>query len=180
MTTSPACSDLSLQELCDLAGVSERTVRYYIAQGLLPSPGVGRGVRYGAEHLARLRLIRRYQDAFLPLAEIRARLERMSPTEILAGEGPISPTTSPAQAASPPPPAAAPAPPAPPDSAAAYVAHLLGSAQAAYPLQRSTWERIALSPDVEIHVRRPLTRAGNRKVEHLLTYARDLLQEEEK
>jgi DNA-binding transcriptional MerR regulator len=28
-----------LAELCDLADVTPRTVRYYVQQGLLPSPG---------------------------------------------------------------------------------------------------------------------------------------------
>ena len=161
----------SLQELCDLAGVTERTVRYYISQGLLPSPGVGRGVRYGPEHLARLRLIRRHQEAFLPLAEIRARLEKMSQAQIQEEEGAASP-----------------------QSASDYVQHLLGrrSAPAADPTKAqpsplppspppcSTWEHITLSPDLEIHIRRPLTRTANRRTEQLVAFARTLFQEEER
>ena len=65
-----------LQDLADAAGVTPRTVRYYIAQGLLPSPGrLGANTRYGREHLERLRLIRRLQDQGLPLAEIRDRVD---------------------------------------------------------------------------------------------------------
>ena len=43
---------------------------------------------------------------------------------------------------------------------------------------RSTWERIPLSPDLEISVQRPSTRAGNRALERILTSATDILKEE--
>src|SRR5215213_9561699 len=67
-----------LAELCDRAGVTPRTVRYYIQQGLLPSPGArGPEARYDEEHLDRLSLIRRLQKEHLPLAEIRRRLETL-------------------------------------------------------------------------------------------------------
>ena len=76
----------SLADLARLADVTPRTVRYYIAQGLLPAPeAAGPATRYGEGHLARLRLIRRLQRDHLPLAEIRARLERMGDDEIVAG-----------------------------------------------------------------------------------------------
>src|SRR4051812_15528391 len=65
----------SLQELTRAANVSVRTVRYYIAEGLLPPP-VSAGARsfYGEPHLDRLRLIGLLKDSFLPLKEIRRRL----------------------------------------------------------------------------------------------------------
>jgi hypothetical protein len=44
---------------------------------------------------------------------------------------------------------------------------------------KSQWERISLAQDVELHVRRPLTREANRRVEKLLDLARQILQEEE-
>jgi hypothetical protein len=43
---------------------------------------------------------------------------------------------------------------------------------------RATWERIRLAPDVELHIRRPLSREQNRQVERLLEAARDLFAEE--
>jgi hypothetical protein len=46
------------------------------------------------------------------------------------------------------------------------------------PLERSQWERIALSPDVELHIRRPLTRAHQKGVDRLVTIARELLEED--
>ena len=75
MPTEP---EYTLQELATIAGVTPRTVRYYISVGLLPSPGqVGSGTRYGDDVLQRVRLIRRLQDQHLPLAEIRSRIEGM-------------------------------------------------------------------------------------------------------
>ena len=75
----------SLTELADLAGVTPRTVRYYLAQGLLPAVGQsGPGSKYGEGHLARLRLIRRLQAEHLPLAEIRRRLAGLGDADIEA------------------------------------------------------------------------------------------------
>ena len=66
---------LTLGELTEAAGVSVRTVRYYIAEGLLPPPeGAGPASAYSGGHLARLRLIQCMKDAYLPLKEIRRRL----------------------------------------------------------------------------------------------------------
>src|SRR6185295_264571 len=78
----------SIADLARLADVTPRTVRYYVAQGLLPSPeAAGSATRYGEGHLARLRLIRRLQRDHLPLAEIRSRLERMGDDEVVAAMG---------------------------------------------------------------------------------------------
>jgi DNA-binding transcriptional MerR regulator len=43
---------------------------------------------------------------------------------------------------------------------------------------RSTWERIPLGADLELHVQRPSTRAGNRALERIITSATDILKEE--
>ena len=86
----------SLTELADLAGVTPRTVRYYLAQGLLPAVGQsGPGSKYDDGHLARLRVIRRLQAEHLPLAEIRRRLETLDDGEIreLADAGEPPPPT---------------------------------------------------------------------------------------
>lgn len=189
----------ALTELADLAGVTPRTVRFYLSQGLLPSPGAtGPGVKYGEEHLDRLRLIRRLQREHLPLAEIRSRLSGLDGDEVaravqLADE----PGTEPVD---------------PADTALDYVRRLLGPAggqsapslkrmtmaaetrapaystvpDASGPapmaptpsLERSQWERIALAPDIELHVRRPLSRPQSRKVDRLVSIARELLEED--
>ena len=76
---------LSIQELAEETGVSVRTIRYYIAEGLLPSAGArGRSATYGDEHLLRLRLIRRLVEQRRPLAEIRAKLANLSFAELRA------------------------------------------------------------------------------------------------
>ncbi len=73
----------SLQELADAAGVSTRTVRYYITEGLLPPP-VQAGARssYTRHQLDRLLLIGLLKDAFLPLKEIRRRLAALNDEEL--------------------------------------------------------------------------------------------------
>jgi DNA-binding transcriptional MerR regulator len=62
-------------DLADLGGVSRRTVRYYVQEGLLPAPfGVGRGNHYGPEHLEQLLRVKSLQEAGRRLDEIRQAL----------------------------------------------------------------------------------------------------------
>jgi len=64
----------NIDELADLGGVSRRTVRYYVQEGLIPPPlGVGRGRHYGRSHLDRLLEVKARQEAGLSLEQIRAR-----------------------------------------------------------------------------------------------------------
>lgn len=59
-------------DLAALGGVSRRTVRYYVQEGLLPAPlGVGRGNHYGQEHLDQLLRVKALQEAGQSLDEIR-------------------------------------------------------------------------------------------------------------
>jgi hypothetical protein len=61
-------------ELADLGGVTRRTVRYYVQEGLIPAPlGVGRGRHYGRAHLDRLLEVKAQQEAGLSLDDIRVR-----------------------------------------------------------------------------------------------------------
>ncbi|MBT9486996.1 MAG: MerR family transcriptional regulator [Rubrivivax sp.] len=79
----------SIEELSTLAGVTPRTVRYYIAEELLDRPaGEKRGSHYLQRHLEQLLLIRRWTDAGLSLDRIR---------ELIAGapEDPQRRTTPP-------------------------------------------------------------------------------------
>ncbi len=67
--------DYSISELSDAGSVTARTIRYYVAEGLLAPPGKGgRGATYNEEHLARLQLIKRLKEEYLPLQEIAALL----------------------------------------------------------------------------------------------------------
>jgi DNA-binding transcriptional MerR regulator len=183
-----AADPYSLHHLADLAEVTPRTVRYYISQGLLPSPSqVGPGARYGDRHLDRIRLIKLLQREHLPLAEIRARLAKMDDQQVAE----LAHSTAPRRQAK--------------GSAADYVRSVLGESAPAYeapavqmrafstsapapapapprpsslPPDRSQWDRITLTPDVELHVRRPLTRHHNRLVDRLIATARQLFEEE--
>ena len=59
-------------DLAALGGVSRRTVRYYVQEGLLPPPlGLGRGDHYGPTHLERLRHVKALQEAGYTLDDIR-------------------------------------------------------------------------------------------------------------
>jgi DNA-binding transcriptional MerR regulator len=215
--TEPATPGYTIADLARLGGVTPRTVRYYVAQGLLPSPGsLGPATRYGEAQLARLRLIRRLQRRHLPLAEIRSQLNALSDGQVRSAL------------------AAADAPPTRPDresSALDYVHEVLRSApdgrrewpgrpmravgrlsgsfpatdptldaglarrqppprmtfgiaepmlgpRVERPPDRSQWERIRLAPDVELHIRRPLSRQVNKRVERLVEIAREILEED--
>jgi len=66
----------SLQDLAAHSGVPARTIRFYIARGLLPPPAsAGRGAAYSSQHLARLLAIKKWQAEGLMLAEIAGKLE---------------------------------------------------------------------------------------------------------
>ena len=95
---SPGEDRLTLGELTAAMDVSVRTVRYYIAEGLLPPPeGSGPGSAYTQGHLDRLRLIQRLKEAYLPLKEIRRRVAGLSDDEVrsvLAADDRAAPVTS--------------------------------------------------------------------------------------
>ena len=194
----------SLSELSRIADATPRTVRYYISQGLLPAPGsAGPGPKYSDADVARLRLIKRLQRKHLPLAEIRTQLAGLDDEAILALEAAPEPPKDSAldyirrvtgrhrivearpsllkRAHV----AAEATPPAYAASLAPHIAPTAPAAPALEPpaeprLERSQWERIELAPDVELHVRRPLTRQTSKRVDRIVSIARDLLKEEPK
>lgn len=172
----------SLPELAKLADVTPRTIRYYIEQGLIAPPELeGPKTRYTDEHLARLLAIKRLQAAHLPLAEIRQQLRAVPADELMRVAEVPAPTTP----------------------AIDYIRGVLGTPVAPAPMARSVgpqaapvtapqptgpqpqsettrsqWERISLDPDVELHVRRPLTRQNTKRIERLITIARQLFEED--
>lgn len=91
----------TIGELAEAAEVTVRTIRYYIGEGLLPSPeGGGRVATYHQGHLARLKLIKLLKDEFLPLHEIRALLSGLDDravAELLADKQtqPVAPSPAP-------------------------------------------------------------------------------------
>ncbi len=71
MNPDPDDHHFSLTDLATLAGLSVRTVRYYIQLGLLDKPlGEKRGAYYLKRHLDQLLQIRRWVDAGLSLERI--------------------------------------------------------------------------------------------------------------
>jgi DNA-binding transcriptional MerR regulator len=72
--------EFCIDELCTLADLPKRTIRYYIQIGLVDRPdGETRAARYGQRHLAQLLGIRRWTQAGLSLERIRELLS--APTE---------------------------------------------------------------------------------------------------
>jgi DNA-binding transcriptional MerR regulator len=184
---------LSLAELSERGDVTPRTVRYYIQQGLLPSPGSGPKARYDERHVKRLRLVRELQRQHLPLAEIRARLDELDDEgvdRVLARRpepagsaidyirGVLGEAPHPAPASHVGPPHVASSHVAPSGAAPLPAPPALGKPPGRS-LARSSWERIPLHQDNELHIRRPLTRHQNRHVERLVAFARQLLEEDQ-
>jgi len=126
-----------LPELAEEAGVSARTVRYYVQRGLLPAPAFkGRDTVYGPEHLTRLKAIKRLQERFLPLDAIQVELARLSPAELEAlAEGKDG---------------GGPTPPMRPLIAAAPVAP--GVPHGRHLPRPARWERWELLPGLELHL----------------------------
>ena len=118
--------NLDIHALSQMTGISVRTIRYYLAEKLLPA-SVGRGpaASYGPGHRDRLRLIRRLQEAHQPLAAIRERLEALDDASVATA--------------------------------------LVGPSAVQ-----------EVHPVIELHVRRPLARADQRRLDALLEQAERL------
>ena len=67
--------EFSLDQLADASDIPARTIRYYIARGLLKGPSkAGRGATYTPDHLAGLQQIKQLQAQGRTLGEIEATL----------------------------------------------------------------------------------------------------------
>ena len=79
--------EYKISELADKAGVTKRTIHYYISKGLLlPPEGNGVNSLYNDEHLERILLIKKLQSKYMPLKKIREYIlenpnERVEKTE---------------------------------------------------------------------------------------------------
>lgn len=72
-----------ISELAEKAGLSIRTIRYYVDEGLIPPPIVrGKYAYFSEAYLLRLELINRLKAAYFPLREIRQRLFGLSDEEV--------------------------------------------------------------------------------------------------
>jgi DNA-binding transcriptional MerR regulator len=75
--------ELLIHELAERAGISVRTIRYYIEEGLLPQPSYqGKYSYYSKAYLDRLELIRRLKDSYLPLKEILSIMNSLSDEDV--------------------------------------------------------------------------------------------------
>ncbi|MDR3575872.1 MAG: MerR family transcriptional regulator [Anaerolineaceae bacterium] len=192
--------DYLIHELAEQANVSVRTIRYYLDQGLLPPPQVkGRYALFNSEHLGRLELIRRLKDAYLPLREIRQKMDSLTGLEVrdLLKRG-TDPITVPQQSL--------PASIMESSSALDYITRLLEThpttaparsihvpfaaspepqeslsverpqflAEAAKNTEGETWRRVVLSPGVELHLRQPLEAEVEKKIRKILDLANRL------
>lgn len=64
--------EYKVSELAEKAGVTKRTIHYYISKGLLlPPKGSGVNSMYDDSHLERILLIKKLQADFMPLEKIR-------------------------------------------------------------------------------------------------------------
>ena len=183
----------SLKELSAAAEVSPRTIRYYVKQGVLPPAArTGPGVRYSHAYLLRLKLIRRLQDDHLPLAQIRKRLKLLDDDELQAVLDALEPQSSSAAvyvrellnrepmgdaSAGPPSRALASRAMASPPSGPAYESSR-GIGRKPRGWERSQWDRMVLDEDIELHIRRPLSRSKNRRLSQLIDAARQIFEEE--
>ena len=78
-------SEYWISELAALAGVSARTIRYYIQEGLLPQPEIrGKYAVFTDEYMHRLRLIKVLKDAYLPLNRIKELLTALNENELVS------------------------------------------------------------------------------------------------
>jgi DNA-binding transcriptional MerR regulator len=66
----------TLNEICVLADLPVRTVRYYVQQGLVDRPdGETRAARYGQRHLEQVLLVKKWTTAGVSLERIRQLLQ---------------------------------------------------------------------------------------------------------
>lgn len=185
-----------LADLVSATGVTQRTIRFYIAEGLLPPPeGAGPAAVYTRAHRDRLALINLLKDRYLPLREIRRRLAPMTDDEVraeLRQLAEVAPAASQGGAAMMPQQASA--------DAVDYLDEVLGRRAVREPTRptlppvyfppqpypaprpplpapaRERWERIVLADGVELHVRDDRLREAI-PLDALVRQARKLLGE---
>lgn len=194
--------ELLIHELAERAGISVRTIRYYIDEGILPEPKYqGKYSYYTPNFLDRLELIRRLKDSYLPLREIGEIMNSLSDEEVKAKLRESSPS-SPKFNTQPSPPRLKPG-----SRAMEYIDRVMED-QTRYREKGTTdqlqnqlfqdtnirlqqarqinilppesdnevWQRISLAPGVELHLRMPLKPATQRLVERLIDFAKRTFQ----
>ncbi len=186
----------SIETLAEQTGISVRTIRFYIAEGLLAGPGArGKGASYNDEHLLRLRLIRQLSEQRVPLMEMRDLLNHLSRSEVqkllLEEEQRVLERANAAQSLSPKdyvdtllqgaqearqrraallpntPPAAPGAPSASPTPLAPLPSHYPRRPASQEMPSSEVWERWELAPGIELHVRSDLRDRYRQMIERI-------------
>ncbi len=173
-----------LAELERRSNISVRTIRFYQNEGLLPSPGTrGKSATYGQSDLDRLLLIKGLQrDRRMLLPEIRDLLLGLDDAGVARELQELERTR---------------------DSAANYARSVRHAAERstvhpevratrmafldsrhgapAAPTRRSrdSWERISITPTIELHVRSPLSHRETKLVSRLVELADRLINTQE-
>jgi len=191
-------SEYWISELAALSGVSTRTIRYYIQEGLLPQPEIrGKYAVFTDEYMHRLRLIKYLKDAYLPLNKIRELLNSLTESQVmpLLNEFERDPVNALASLQ------ALPvfdqgAPNAlysemKENRALHYIQQVRGERsireervelnrpqpKRGEPANRPTtgeeWQRVVLAPGVELHLRQPVSARAQRLIDQLLDLARN-------
>lgn len=193
--------ELLIHQLAARAGVSVRTIRYYIEEGLLPQPSYqGKYSYYTLNYLDRLELIRRLKDSYLPLREIREIMNSLNDGDVRkrltelslpgpkfsAQQMPAQPSTKPAA------------------KALQYIDRLMedqskyrmkgtvDQTQPSFTTQKEapppskislpdfssalpeeeSWQRISLAPGVELHLHKPIDSATQIQIQQIVDFAK--------
>jgi DNA-binding transcriptional MerR regulator len=197
--------EYTISELAEQAGVSTRTIRYYVSEGLLPPPvGSGPTSRYTSAHRDQLAIIDRLKAQYLPLKEIRRRLighgHGLGSMGSSAASGPAPASRALGDAAKGPSATAEQAYPAQSrrmreisdeEQGSAFAEHRLAAAPGAYeaaaadysmpppaPLRHGdhSWRRVEISEEAELLITEAQYRRHQDKIDWLVQWAKRVLE----
>ncbi len=173
----------TLRELAEITGIEARTIRSYIAKGLLAGPlSHGRNARYSERHLERLREIQLLKDRGMTLEEIRnEHLHARSSLHRL-----FSQAHSASLRSSPPPSfqqAAGPTremdemegPDAPLLRLLRILQNAAGHRRAHRRSRTELWTQVEVTPEIQLHVRGELSEEERGLVRQIADHMRDIL-----
>jgi DNA-binding transcriptional MerR regulator len=195
---------VSLAATAENLPLSDRLARQYIADGLIPAPRTkGGGIAYGDEHLMHLRLVLRLASQYVQARDIQKFISRYSIEGLRAlVDGPVSPRL-PSEgdvaayltrlSRSVPPSHVMSAPFRESIAAAARSVHATprprGISTVEAPksptpasilpgVERSSWLRVVIDPDIELHIRVRSNAESKRLVDSLVAAIQDVIATE--
>jgi DNA-binding transcriptional MerR regulator len=202
--------ELTLEDLSNITGLTLRTLRFYMQEGILQGPDThGKNARYSQKHLDQLELIQRLKNLHVPLQEIRHLLNNITPQEITRlrkYQEKLQPTLNEDKSVY----AMEPPTYQPSESALGYIRSLENKwskyqiiSEPRIDLSRSTppspassaipdsihysqfdnqetWSRIVIEDGIELNIRQPIELEEQEKLVKLVEYARDLFGHQSK